>query len=194
MPTRAENVRSWRQTGSGWPIVKPTRMTDIGHLAFGQPFPGQRFTPHMARCLFLPACLNCAFSSLLVRIRRVIDSADRLMVSTGISSASPAGGRWYCDHPLKAMSCTAKADFMTTETTFLVQAFSGGKGGHLKASTPVPCRSADGARRTAERLSLSHLGVVAFSVTSDPETGDYDDQPTVFFRAGQLPSEFDTMP
>jgi hypothetical protein len=92
------------------------------------------------------------------------------------------------------MSCTAKADFMTTETTFLVQAFSGGKGRHLKASTPVPCRSADGARRTAERLSSSHLGVVAFSVTSDPETGDYDDQPTVFFRAGQLPSEFDTMP
>jgi hypothetical protein len=83
---------------------------------------------------------------------------------------------------------------MTTETTFLVQAFSGGKGGHLKASAPVPCRSADGARRTAERLSLSHLGVVAFAVTSDPETGDYDDQPTVFFRAGQLPSEFDTMP
>jgi hypothetical protein len=92
------------------------------------------------------------------------------------------------------VSCTAKADFMTTETTFLVQAFSGGKGGHLKASMPVPCRSADGARRTAERLSLNHLGVVAFSVTSDPETGDCDDQPTVFFRAGQLPSEFDMMP
>jgi hypothetical protein len=84
--------------------------------------------------------------------------------------------------------------YMTTETTFLVQAFNSGKGGHLKASTPVPCRSVDGARRTAERLSLSHLGVVAFSVTSDPETGDYDDQPKVFFRAGQLPSEFDAMP
>ena len=83
---------------------------------------------------------------------------------------------------------------MATETTFLVQAFSSSKGGHLKAGAPVPCRSADGARRTAERLSLSHSGVVAFSVTSDPETGDYDDQPTVFFRAGQLPSEFDTMP
>jgi hypothetical protein len=66
-------------------------------------------------------------------------------------------------------------------------------GDHLKASTPVLCRSADGARRTAERPSLSHLGTAAFSVTSDPETGDYDDQPTVFFRAGQLPSEFDTM-
>ena len=83
---------------------------------------------------------------------------------------------------------------MTIATTFLVQAFSSGKGGHLKADTPVACRSADGARRTAERLSLSHLGVVAFAVVSDPETGDYDDQPTIFFRAGQLPSEFDAMP
>jgi hypothetical protein len=83
---------------------------------------------------------------------------------------------------------------MTTETTFLVQAFSSGKGGHPKVGTPVRCRSEAGARRTAERLSLSHLGVVAFSVTSDPETGDYDDQPTVFFRAGRLPSEFDAMP
>jgi hypothetical protein len=79
-------------------------------------------------------------------------------------------------------------------TTFLVQAFNGGKGGHLKASTPVPCRSADGARRTAETLPFRHLGVVAFPVVSDLETGDYDDQPTVFFRAGQLPSEFDAMP
>jgi hypothetical protein len=83
---------------------------------------------------------------------------------------------------------------MTTETTFLVQAFNSGRGGHLKGSTPVPCRSADGARRTTDRLSSSHLGVVAFSVTSDPETADYDDQPTVFFRAGQLPAEFDAMP
>ena len=96
--------------------------------------------------------------------------------------------------PLDAVSFAAKAGFMTIATTFLVQAFSSGRGGHLKANTPVACRSADGARRTAERLSLSHLGVVAFSVVSDPETGDYDDQPTVFFRAGELPPEFDAMP
>jgi hypothetical protein len=95
---------------------------------------------------------------------------------------------------LDAVSFAAKAGFMTTETTFLVQAFSSGKGGRLKANAPVACRSADGARRTAERLSLSNLGVVAFSMASDPETGDYDDQPTVFFRAGQLPPEFDAMP
>jgi hypothetical protein len=38
---------------------------------------------------------------------------------------------------------------------------------------------------------LSKLGVVAFSSTGDPEIGDYDDEPTVFFRQGSLPSSFD---
>ena len=83
---------------------------------------------------------------------------------------------------------------MGREATFLVQAFNESKGGRLKPNPPVACRSADGARRTAERLSLSHVGVVAFSITSDPDTGDYDDQPTIFYRAGQLPAEFDSMP
>jgi hypothetical protein len=40
-------------------------------------------------------------------------------------------------------------------------------------------------------MALSKLGVVAFSSTGDPETGDYDDNPTVIFRNGQFPSAFD---
>jgi len=83
---------------------------------------------------------------------------------------------------------------MTRQTSFLVQAFNISKGTRLKANAPVACSSAEGARRTAERLALNNLGVVAFSVTADPETGDCDDEPTVFFRAGQLPVEFDLMP
>ncbi len=83
---------------------------------------------------------------------------------------------------------------MASETTFLVQAFNISKGEHLKPTAPIACRSAEGARRTAERLALNNAGVVAFSMTSDSDTGDYDDQPTVFFRAGQLPAEFDLMP
>jgi len=83
---------------------------------------------------------------------------------------------------------------MTREATFLVQAFKDPKGVRLKQNPPVACRSADGARRTAERLSLSHVGVVAFSITSDPDTGDYDDQPMIFYRVGQLPAEFDSTP
>jgi hypothetical protein len=83
---------------------------------------------------------------------------------------------------------------MTIDTTFVVQAFNNGKDGRLCAKARVACGSADGARRTAERLSLSHVGVVAFSIRSDPDTGDHDDQPTIFYRAGQLPTEFDLMP
>ena len=37
----------------------------------------------------------------------------------------------------------------------------------------------------------SKLGVVAFSSAGDPEMGDYDDEPTVIFRKGELPSGFD---
>jgi hypothetical protein len=44
----------------------------------------------------------------------------------------------------------------------------------------------------AERLALSKLAVVPFSSTGDPEVGDYDDEPTVFFRKGQLPAAFHT--
>jgi hypothetical protein len=68
------------------------------------------------------------------------------------------------------------------------------KGAHLKANAPIACSSAEGARRTAEGLALNNLGVVAFSMTADPDSGDYDDEPTVFFRAGRSPAEFDLMP
>ena len=66
-----------------------------------------------------------------------------------------------------------------------------GKGGSLKADTLIPCKTATGALRTAERLALSKVGVVAFSSTGDPEIGDYDEEPTVIFRNGQLPAVFD---
>ena len=80
---------------------------------------------------------------------------------------------------------------MTRETSYFVQSFSTGKGGSLKADAPIACKSATGAVRTAERLASSKLGVVAFTSTGDPEMGDYDDEPTVIFRAGQLPTAFD---
>jgi len=70
---------------------------------------------------------------------------------------------------------------MTRQTTFLVQAFNISKGARLTANAPIACNSSEGARRTAERLALNNAGVVAFSMTSDPETGDYDDEPMVFW-------------
>ena len=80
---------------------------------------------------------------------------------------------------------------MGRETSYFVQSFHAGKGGNLKADVPIACKSATGAIRTAERLALSKVGVLAFSSTGDPEMGDYDDEPTVIFRNGQFPSAFD---
>ena len=67
------------------------------------------------------------------------------------------------------------------QTTFLVQAFKYFEGARLKTNAPIACNPSEGARRTAERLALNNAGVVAFSMTSDPETGDYDDEPMVFW-------------
>jgi hypothetical protein len=75
-----------------------------------------------------------------------------------------------------------------------VQAFNAAKGDQLKPDKPIVCRSAEGARRTAQRLALSKAGVVAFSITSDDETGDYDEKPTIFYREGQISDEFSEMP
>ena len=60
---------------------------------------------------------------------------------------------------------------MARETSYFVQSFNAGKGGNLKADAPIACKSATVALRTAERLALSKLGVVAFSSTGDPEMG-----------------------
>jgi hypothetical protein len=79
---------------------------------------------------------------------------------------------------------------MARETIYFVQAFNAGRGGP-KAETPIACKTEAGALRTAERLALSKAGVIAFSSSGDPDMGDYDDEPTVFFRHGELPSAFD---
>ena len=80
---------------------------------------------------------------------------------------------------------------MARETSYFVQAFNAGRGEDLKADAPSACKTQSGALRTAERLALSKLGVVAFSSTGDPEMGDYDDEPTVIYRNGRFPSVFD---
>jgi len=79
---------------------------------------------------------------------------------------------------------------MARETIYFVQAFNAGRGGNLKADAPISCKTETSAIRTAERLALSKLGVVAFSSSGDAEMGDYDDEPTVIFRQGQFPSGF----
>jgi hypothetical protein len=80
---------------------------------------------------------------------------------------------------------------MARETAFIVQSFEQGRGKALKADKHVSCKSAEVARRMAKRLAATKLGVVAFSTSGDTELGDFDDQPTIIFRAGQLPAAFD---
>jgi hypothetical protein len=80
---------------------------------------------------------------------------------------------------------------MTRQTTFLVQAFTAGRGLALKADRAVPCKSAEAAQRMAERMAPTKLGVVAFSTSGDAETGDYDEEPVIFFKAGRLPEQFE---
>ena len=46
-------------------------------------------------------------------------------------------------------------------------------------------------RREAERLAATNHGVVAFSTSGDADLGEFDDQPTILFRAGHLPVAFD---
>ena len=79
---------------------------------------------------------------------------------------------------------------MARETLYIVQSYSAGRGNRLKADPPVPCKSAETALRSAERLGETKLGVVAFSSSGDAEMGDYDDEPVIIFKTGRLPQQF----
>ncbi len=79
---------------------------------------------------------------------------------------------------------------MAQTTYYVVQSFESGSKGGLVADIPVTLPSADGARRRAERLALSKAGVVAFSRTGDPSTGDFEDA-QILFAHGNVPGEVD---
>jgi hypothetical protein len=80
---------------------------------------------------------------------------------------------------------------MAMETVYIVQSYVAGRGQALKAEPQVGCKTAEEARRKAERLGPLRLGVVAFEVSADTELGDYDENPKILFRAGRLPPPFD---
>lgn len=83
---------------------------------------------------------------------------------------------------------------MAAETVHLVQAYVAGKGRSIwKAEPAVGCKTAEEARRKAERLGPLRLGVVAYSVSADVEMGDYDETPVLLFKAGSLPPPFDEL-
>jgi len=80
---------------------------------------------------------------------------------------------------------------MARLTSYFVQSFVAGRGTSLKADKPMACKSTDEARRKAERIAPTKLGVVAYSTTGDAELGDYDDEPVYIFKYGRLPAQFE---
>lgn len=80
---------------------------------------------------------------------------------------------------------------MALETRHIVQAFIVAGRGALRADTPIVCRSAEVARTKAERMAEDKAGVVAFSITADIDTGDYEETPLILFKAGRMPPAFD---
>ncbi|MCW0180441.1 MAG: hypothetical protein OJI70_01615 [Zavarzinia sp.] len=79
---------------------------------------------------------------------------------------------------------------MARETLHIVQTFVAARGG-LRAEPAQQFPTAERARREAEKLAGAKLGVVAFSSSGDSETGEFDDQPVILFRAGKLPEQFE---
>jgi hypothetical protein len=77
------------------------------------------------------------------------------------------------------------------ETVYMVQSFRAGRGVRLVADPSVACKSELTARRTAERLANTRVGVIAWSRTGDAELGDFDEDPIILFRAGRIPPELD---
>ena len=56
---------------------------------------------------------------------------------------------------------------MARETVYIVQSYVRGRGKGLKAEQQVGCKTAEEARRKAERLAPLRVGVVAFSARAD---------------------------
>jgi hypothetical protein len=77
------------------------------------------------------------------------------------------------------------------QTAYIVQSYDLKGGKTLKPDRPVACKSAEAARRMAERLADGKAGVVAIAASGDAELGEFDDQPVILFKAGQLLAPYD---
>ena len=71
------------------------------------------------------------------------------------------------------------------ETIHVVQPFDRVKK-NLKPSQPLQFKTADEAARRARLLVDKHVGVVAYSMDVDEESGDYG-TPRVLFESGEVP-------
>jgi hypothetical protein len=63
---------------------------------------------------------------------------------------------------------------MPPVTYYVVVTFDRTDDGELRPGEPWEARSAQGAERRAASIARLHAGVVAFSRTGDPATGDFE--------------------
>ena len=63
-------------------------------------------------------------------------------------------------------------------------------GSHWDRPELEACPSAASARALAGRLAQTHVGVIAWSRTGDPDLGDWG-PPVVLVRTGVIPDEFE---
>lgn len=78
---------------------------------------------------------------------------------------------------------------MGTTTIHVVVAFTTA-GDDVTAEPPQQVPSASAAISRAKSLAPRHVGVIAWSRTADPTTGDYGD-PVELVRIGTIPEWFD---
>lgn len=74
------------------------------------------------------------------------------------------------------------------ETSHFVQTFKK-QGRRLIGGQPEMCKTPDQARMRGLRASDHSIGVVVFSVTGEPEFGEFE-PPVVLARYGEIPQEF----
>jgi hypothetical protein len=79
---------------------------------------------------------------------------------------------------------------MASHTIHVVQAFEQRDDGIVPVE-PKACPSAASARALAGQLARTHVGVIAWSRTGDPDLGDWK-PPEVLVRTGVIPEEFET--
>lgn len=78
---------------------------------------------------------------------------------------------------------------MAMTTFYAVQPFEKAAGGRLKVCRPIEAQTKDQCIRRAQTLA-SKGGAIAFARTGDPVTGDFDDEPAILGRFGDIPREF----
>ncbi|GJE41325.1 hypothetical protein [Methylobacterium soli] len=75
---------------------------------------------------------------------------------------------------------------MTRETINVVMPVIRSKKGKLEPGTALMFKSADEAKRRAERVAQNGPGAIAFSRSGDPDLGEYD-EPVVLGTYGTVP-------